>query len=113
MSAKKKTPPSTIVAPKAPKATKLAKAKPDDTAQPKKLSCLDAAAKLLGEAGQPMNCQEMIAAMAERGYWTSPAGKTPAQTLYAAILREIAAKGKESRFVKSERGKFLRTRAGE
>lgn len=91
----------------------MPKLSPRTRPSPKKLSCLDAAAKLLGETGQPMNCQEMIAAMAERGYWTSPAGKTPAQTLYAAILREIAAKGKESRFAKSERGRFLRTRAGE
>jgi hypothetical protein len=33
-------------------------------------------------------------------------GATPAATLYSAILREIKAKGKESRFVKTERGKF-------
>ena len=33
-------------------------------------------------------------------------GKTPASTLYAAILREITAKGDASRFVKTERGKF-------
>jgi hypothetical protein len=27
-------------------------------------------------------------------------------TLYSAIIREISAKGKESRFVKKERGRF-------
>lgn len=48
----------------------------------------------------------MIAAMAEKGYWVSPGGKTPAATLYSAILREITTKGKESRFEKTERGKF-------
>ena len=53
-----------------------------------------------------MNCQEMIKAMAEKGYWTSPGGKTPQATLYSAILREIATKGSNSRFVKAERGKF-------
>jgi outer membrane biosynthesis protein TonB len=73
--------------------------------QEKKLSALDAAAKILAEAGQPMNCQEMIDAMAAKGYWTSPGGKTPAATLYSAILRELS-KGAESRFVKAERGKF-------
>jgi hypothetical protein len=77
----------------------------------KKLSALDAAAKVLGETGQPMTCQEMIAAMAEKGYWTSPGGKTPTATLYSAILREITTKADASRFVKTERGKFARTGA--
>jgi hypothetical protein len=75
----------------------------------KKLSALDASAKVLAEAGQPLNCQEMIAAMAEKGYWKSPGGKTPAATLYSAILREITTKGTSSRFVKTERGKFAHT----
>lgn len=113
MSVRKKTPPSPPVATKATKAKATKTAKPDDAARPTKLSCLDAAAKLLGETGQAMNCQELIAAMAERGYWTSPAGQTPHATLYAAILREIATKRKESRFVKTERGRFQRSRAGE
>jgi hypothetical protein len=75
----------------------------------KKLSALDAAAKVLGEAGQPLNCQEMIATMAEKGYWKSPGGKTPAATLYSALLREITTKEPASRFVKTERGKFACT----
>lgn len=113
MSAKEKTPKTQTPAdaakrgPKA-KAAKPAKIKFDDAAQPRKLSCLDAAAKVLGETGQAMTCPELIATMAAKGYWTSPAGKTPAQTLYAAILREIATKGKDARFTKTERGKFAR-----
>jgi hypothetical protein len=82
------------------------KAKSDAPAKPKKLGCLDAAAKVLGENGQAMTCQEMIDAMAAKSYWASPNGKTPAATLYAAILREITTKAKESRFTKTERGKF-------
>ena len=74
--------------------------------QPKKLSALDAAARVLGESGQPMNCQEMIEAMAAKGYWTSPAGKTPGATLSSAILRELKMKGTDARFRKTERGKF-------
>jgi hypothetical protein len=74
----------------------------------KKLSALDAAAKLLAETGGTMNCQEMIQGMAEKGYWTSPGGKTPQATLYSAILREIQTKGKDARFRKAERGKFAR-----
>jgi hypothetical protein len=75
-------------------------------AKPKKLSAIDAAARVLGEADQPMNCQDMIKAMAEKGYWTSPGGKTPAATLYSAILREVQTKGNDARFKKTERGKF-------
>ncbi len=72
----------------------------------KRLSGLDAAAKVLAEAGQPMTAKEMVETAEAKGYWTSPGGKTPSQTLYSAIIREIAAKGSESRFRKTERGKF-------
>ncbi len=91
---------------KTSKTKKTAKPKAEAPATPKKLGCLDAAAKVLGENGQAMNCKEMIDAMAAKGYWTSPGGKTPHATLYAAILREIATKGKDARFKKKDRGKF-------
>jgi hypothetical protein len=84
--------------------TKAAKKKADP--KPKKTSALDAAAKVLGEAGQPMTCMEMIDAMSKKGYWTSPGGATPQATLYSAILRQIKTKGSEARFKKTERGKF-------
>jgi hypothetical protein len=77
-----------------------------DDGKEKKLSALDAAAKVLAETCTPMGCAEMIEAMAARGYWTSPGGKTPAATLYSAMLREIATKGTHSRFVKADRAKF-------
>jgi hypothetical protein len=48
----------------------------------------------------------MVEQMAAKGLWTSPGGKTPHATLYAAILREIQVKGKEARFKKTERGQF-------
>jgi hypothetical protein len=89
-----------------PKTKKAAKAK-DDVAAAGKLSALDAAAKVLQEAGQAMNCQEMIQAMAAKGYWTSPAGKTPSATLYSSILRELKSKGKQARFQKTARGQFV------
>src|SRR5262249_27805389 len=75
----------------------------------KKTSALDAAAKVLGEKGEPMNCQELIKEMSENGYWKSPGGLTPQATLYSAIAREIKVKGKESRFKKAERGMFSLT----
>jgi hypothetical protein len=74
--------------------------------KPKKVSAIDAAARVLGEAKEPMNCQEMIKVMADKGYWTSPGGKTPSATLYSAITREMDKKGKDSRFKKTERGRF-------
>ena len=66
----------------------------------------DAAAKVLDEQGKPMNCHELIDEMSRRNYWTSPNGATPQATLYAAIMREVKTKGKDARFVKTERGKF-------
>ena len=92
---------------KNPKKGKSKKTK--EAAEAKKLSALDAAAKVLAETGQPMACKEMIEAMAQKGYWSSPGGKTPASTLYSGITKEIATKGKESRFKKTDRGRFART----
>lgn len=71
----------------------------------KKMSCINAALAVLADSGEPMNAKEMIDAMEAKGLWTSPGGKTPHATLYSAILRDLA-KGDESRFVKTERGKF-------
>ena len=76
-----------------------------------KLSALDAAAKVLGESGQALSCPELITVMAAQGYWHSPKGRTPARTLYSAILRELKSKGNQSRFVKSQRGKFALRRS--
>jgi len=76
------------------------------TEQPKKMSTLDAAAKVLGETAGPMGTKEIIDAMSAKGYWTSPGGQTPHATLYTAILREINTKGAEARFAKTDRGRF-------
>ena len=59
----------------AAKATKKSKAAPKE----KRLSAIDAAAKVLAEAGEPMNAKQLIDAIVTKGYWTSPAGKTPAR----------------------------------
>ncbi len=72
----------------------------------KKLSAVDAADKVLGETGQAMTCTEPIAAMAAKGYWSSPEGRTLAGTLYSAVLRELKTKGENARFRKTARGKF-------
>ena len=85
---------------KKPGKTKAAAStKTRDAKKPKRLSALDAAAKVLAKAGKPMRSKELIAAMAKQGLWSSPKGKTPHATLYSAILREMATKGKGSRNV--------------
>lgn len=93
---------------------KLAPAKAKKTSaketKAKKVSAIDAAAQVLAKAGQPMNTKDMIEAMAAQGLWSSPKGKTPHATLYAAILRELKVKKADARFKKVERGKFASTR---
>ena len=106
MSAKKKNAAKTAPAksgktPRKPQAAQRAEA-----ADQPKLSALAAAAKVLAETGQAMTCKQLIAAMAAQGYWTSPAGKTPQATLYAALTREIQTKKDQARFRKSGRGTF-------
>ncbi|MCK4603010.1 MAG: winged helix-turn-helix domain-containing protein, partial [Phycisphaerae bacterium] len=71
----------------------------------KRPSGLDAAAKVLTEADGPLGCKEIVERALAKGYWKTN-GKTPTATIYAAIIREIAAKGDASRFHKVERGKF-------
>jgi hypothetical protein len=93
-------------APEKSKRQRKAPAEPKE----KKVSALDAAARVLAEENRPMTCQEMIDTMAAKGYWVSPGGATPAATVYSAILREMTTKGAAARFIKTERGKFaLRT----
>ena len=106
MASKKKTPHQSTSA-KTPRLSKAQKTRAGaPTEAHKRLSALDAAAKVLSETGQPMRCTELIAAMTAKGYWTSPAGGTPASTLYAALLRELRTKQDRARFRKTERGKF-------
>jgi hypothetical protein len=88
------TAPKTRKAPKAPKEPKV-----------KKVSGLDAAAQVLADKGEPMTCGDIVNTMLAKGLWTTH-GKTPAATIYSAMLREIDAKPGESRFAKTGRGLF-------
>ena len=67
----------------------------------KKLSLLNAAAQVLAACREPMNCKEIIAKAVEMGLWTPTGAKTPEQTLYSGIFREIKGTD-EPRFKKSE-----------
>ena len=84
---------------KAPKVTRATK--------PKRMSALDAAAQVIAGASKPMRAKELVEQMEAKGLWKSPGGRTPEATLYAAIIREIAAKGADARFKKHDRGLFV------
>ena len=91
------------------KTSKTTKAKKAPAApKAKKVSGLDAAAQVLKDAGKPMHCKDIVETMLGKGLWKT-GGKTPAATIYAAILREITAKGNAARFKKTDRGLFAST----
>ena len=87
-----------------------AKAKPaapsPKAVPPKGLGLLSAAAAVLERSDAPMSVKAMIEAAKSDGLWTPGSGKTPEQTLYSAIIREIRDKGNASRFRKEGRGLF-------
>ena len=86
-----------------PKGTKPERAKsvkPDGL-----LSGLDAAHKVLVEAGRPLRVKEIAEIALANGYCKLD-GATPEFTISSAIQREILTKGDASRFVKPERGLF-------
>ena len=75
----------------------------------KRMSLLSAAVEVLKAAGpeHPMNCKEILEAILERHLWTPTDCKTPEQTLYGSIFREINTK-EHPRIVKSNvKGKFV------
>ena len=75
----------------------------------KRLSLLNAAVIVLKDAGpeHPMNCKEILEAIIARELWTPTNCKTPEQTLYGSIFREINTK-EHPRIQKSNvKGKFV------
>lgn len=74
------------------------------TAKPRKPSGLGLAAKVLAEAKEPLNAKTIAERTIAAGWETK--GATPHATLYAAMIREIKAKGKDARFEKADRGQF-------
>ena len=88
-------------------AAKAKPAAPTPKAVPRKgLGLLSAAAAVLERSDAPMSVRAMIEAAKSDGLWTPGGGKTPEQTLYSAIIREIRDKGNASRFRKEGRGLF-------
>ena len=89
------------------RAAKAKPAAPSPKAVPQKgLGLLSAAAAVLERSDAPMSVKAMIEAAKSEGLWTPGGGKTPEQTLYSAIIREIRDKGNASRFRKEGRGLF-------
>ena len=76
----------------------------------KGLSLLSAAAAVLEQSDEPMSVKAMIETAKDRGLWTPGSGKTPEQTLYSAIIREMKDKGDAARFRKEGRGRFAFSR---
>ena len=72
----------------------------------RQMTLLDAAYRVLTEYGGALTTGEIVDAALRKGYWQTE-GKTPANTLNAAIAREIKLNGETSRFQKGERGHFL------
>jgi hypothetical protein len=70
-----------------------------------KLNLIDAAHRVLAESKKAMTTREIVAACAEKQYWTSNA-PTPFQSLTAVLNRDIQANAAQSRFTKQGRGKF-------
>ena len=71
-----------------------------------KMSLLNAAVEVLRRNGKPLNTREIVAKAVADGLWNPTGAKTPNQTLYGSIFREIATQ-KNPRIVKSaEKGKF-------
>ena len=81
------------------KATKASK-----PPQKKKPSGLDLAAQVLVESKEPLNSKTIAERAIAAGWKTN--GKTPHATIYAAMIREIKAKGTDARFKKTDRGLF-------
>ena len=73
----------------------------------KKLSLLDAAVEVLKTSGQPMNTREIVKAATESGLWIPTACRTPEQTLYGSIFREIATKENPRIAKAGQKGKFI------
>ena len=83
-----------------------ATSKPDKVETPAKpMSGLDAAAKVLAESKEPMSAKQIVETALAKGLWKT-GGATPQATIYAAMIREIAAKGGDARFRKVARGRF-------
>ena len=83
-------------------ATEPASESAPEAPRTRKVSLLDAAIEVLKAEGRAMNTREMVKLAIERGLWIQTACKTPEQSLYGAIFREIK-EAEHARIRKSEK----------
>ncbi len=99
---------------KAEAADTLAKTKAKDatrTPRARQGGVLAAAVKVLGTAKEPMGCKAIVETALARGLWKTK-GKTPAATLYSALLRHMQKAGSDALFTKVGRGRFALKQKG-
>ena len=103
----KKQKPITNMPPIATETASVRKPKPKRPSVPEfSMTMLDAAYRVLRESQKPLTCQEIIDLVFKKKYARSN-GATPANTINAAIIREIGRLGDQARFVKVGRGLFM------
>ncbi|WP_206213375.1 HTH domain-containing protein [Victivallis lenta] len=79
-----------------------------------RLALLEAAIRALQAQppGTALNTRELVELATASGLWANNGAKTPEQTLYSAIFREIATKERPRIIRSAERGKFELNRKG-
>lgn len=70
------------------------------------MSGLEAAAFILKQTGRPMRVKEIAEIAIREQLWGSE-GATPWASIASSIIRDIAAKGEDSRFEKIDKGLFV------
>lgn len=66
----------------------------------RKMSLVKAALAVLGRTDEALGAKQLVERAKSGGLWTPGAGKTPEQTLYSALVREIKTKGSAARITK-------------
>lgn len=69
------------------------------------LSVLEAAKKVLEEAGIPLSVRDLTTAMQAKGYWATQ-GLTPEATVQARLAMDLKTRGESSPFVRPSPGRY-------
>ena len=102
----KRLPTTPTLATETPHVAPIRKAKAKRPSVPEfGLTLLEAAYHVLRDAKKPLTCQEIIDRAVKKKLHRS-SGVTPANSLNAAVFREIKAQGEKARFVRVGRGLF-------
>lgn len=69
------------------------------------MTVLEAAEKILTEAGHPLSTRELTEQMLLKGYWKTQA-RTPEATVKACLAVDLKTKGKASIFIRPKPGHY-------